>query len=69
MAAIAITTESQGPVTIPLASVNVLRKSKSGRAVIVFHNGSELEAQESYKQVSEKMTSVQVWGSVTTESA
>jgi len=69
MAAIAITTDEHGPLTIPLASVNILRKAKNGRAIVVFHNGSEITAREEYQKVSDRMISVQIWGSVATEAA
>lgn len=69
MPAIAITHQEHGSLTIPLTSINVVRKAADGKAIVVLNNGNELQAKEPYKDVSERMTSVNIWGSVTTEPA
>lgn len=69
MPAIAITHQEHGALTIPLTSINVVRKATDGKAIVVLNNGNELQAKEPYKDVSERMISVNIWGSVTTEPA
>ena len=69
MSAIAVTSIEFGPVTIPLASIKVVRQAKDRTAIVVFQNGNELETKDQYRDVSERMVSTRVWGSVSTEAA
>ncbi|SFI78688.1 hypothetical protein [Planctomicrobium piriforme] len=69
MPAISVNSLEHGPLTIPTTSINIVRRGANGKAVIVLQNGNELTTRDEYSKLSEHMTSVQVWGSVTTEQA
>jgi|GEM_PF-3348365 len=69
MPAIAITSPEHGPVTIPMTSINVVRRGQNAKAIIVLQNGSEMQTNEDYAKLSALMVSVNIWGSVTTEPA
>lgn len=69
MPAVQVHAEGLGLVTIPLGSISVVRRSPTGTAVVVLQTGSEINTKDAYKDVSEKMCSVKVWGIVSTEQA
>jgi len=67
MPAVQVHAEGLGPVTIPLGSISVVRRSPKGTAVVVLQTGSEINTKDVYERVSERMCSVSVWGTVSTE--
>lgn len=68
MPAIAVQTKDS-QVTIPMTSVSLVRRNADGTATVVLANGTEILTRDDYAKLSGRMTSVNVWGIVSTEQA
>ncbi|WP_417851696.1 hypothetical protein [Thalassoglobus sp.] len=65
--AISVTTADRGPATIPIQTIRLVRQGEKREAIIVFNDGREVNVKESYKIVSEQLTEVRVWGTISIE--
>ena len=64
MPAIAVNSTDYGPLTIPLTNIRIVKQAADRTAIVVFSDGGELATKDAYKDVSERMISTRVWGSV-----